>query len=157
LEIDVRYANLNDKSQIAELIARLKILNEELDPHFKTVDELHDIALKYIEESLGRDNVLILVAYNVESGEIAGVIRVEILDRLFYNPRIKALITDIYIKPRYRGRRVATLLLEKVKDEVKKRGAGILVATYPANNLIADKFYEKAGFKILQVERYIPL
>jgi len=35
---------------------------------------------------------------------IAGVIRFELVDRLFYEPRLQAVITDLYVRPQYRRR-----------------------------------------------------
>lgn len=140
---------------LAGLVARLKMLNEELDPHFKTVQGLADAARKYVEETLRNPDALIIVA--TVNGEIAGMVRLEFLDRIFYEPRIKALVTDIYVKAVYRGRGVASLLLDKAREEARRRGAGILTATYPRGNVVADRFYDKMGFKVLQVERYIPL
>jgi ribosomal protein S18 acetylase RimI-like enzyme len=157
VHVEVRYVKEDDVEVVADMIARLKTLNEELDPHFKVVDNLEDETRNYVRESLGSSNVVMLLAYNASTGEPVGVVRLEIVDRIFYKPRVKAVITDIYVKPRYRRRRIATVLLEKAKEEARKRGAGIIVAVYPANNVIAEAFYEREGFKTLQVEKYLPL
>jgi len=157
LHLEVRRVEERDLDVVADMIARLKVLNEELDPHFRVVEDLEEQARRYAKESLRNENVVMLVAYDSDTGEAAGVIRMEIVDRVFYKPRLKAVITDIYVKPKYRRRRVATTLLEKAKEEAKRRGAGIITAVYPANNVIAETFYEKEGFKTLQVEKYLPL
>jgi ribosomal protein S18 acetylase RimI-like enzyme len=157
VHVEVRYVREDDVEAVADMIARLKTLNEELDPHFKVVDNLEDEARRYVRESLASNNVVMLLAYDSDTGEPVGVVRLEFVDRIFYKPRVKAVITDIYVKPRYRRRRIATLLLEKAKEEARRRGAGIIVAVYPANNVIAEMFYEKEGFKTLQVEKYLPL
>ena len=157
MQVEVRYVGEEDVEAVADMIARLKTLNEELDPHFKVIDNLEEETRKYVKESLSSGNVVMLLAYNSSTGEPVGVIRLEIIDRIFYKPRVKAIITDIYVKPRYRRRRIASILLEKAKEEAKRRGAGIIVAVYPANNLIAEAFYEREGFKTLQIEKYLPL
>ncbi len=157
MKINVRMVEEKDFEEVAKLIARLKSLNEELDPHFKAVDNVREIALKYIEETTKSDNAFILVAENGETGEIIGVIRVELVDRVFYEPRIKALITDIYVKPKYRRKRVGILLLEKAAAEAKRRGARMLSAIYPHGNVLAAEFYKKQGFSEFQREVYKPL
>ncbi len=157
MKINVRMVEEKDFEEVAKLVARLKSLNEELDPHFKAVDNVREIALKYIEETTKSDNAFILVAENGETGEIIGVIRVELVDRVFYEPRIKALITDIYVKPKYRRKRVGILLLEKAAAEAKRRGARMLSAIYPHGNVLAAEFYKKQGFSEFQREVYKPL
>ncbi len=157
MKISIRMIEEKDFKEVAKLIARLKSLNEELDPHFKAISNVEDVALEYIKKSAESDNAFILVAENGETGEIIGVIRVELVDRIFYEPRIKALITDIYVKPKYRRKRVGILLLEKAAVEAKRRGAGILSAVYPYGNVLAAEFYRKQGFSELQREVYKPL
>ena len=83
-----------------------------------------------------------------------GLIIAEVADRRFYKPRKKALITDFYVKPLYRRRRLGTLLFEKLVTEARRRGAGIVTAIFPANNKIAEEFYTSHGFRDLQVEKY---
>ncbi len=157
MRITVRKAGEGDVVEVATLIARLKSLNEELDPHFKVVHDIDSIALDYVENTLKQDNAFILVAEDSDNGTIVGIIRVEIVDRLFYEPRLKAVVTDIYVRPRYRRKRVGILLLEKAAEEARRRGAGIITAVYPADNVIAASFYEKMGFTRLQEEVYKPL
>lgn len=157
MRVEVRYAREEDVEAIADMIARLKILNEELDPHFRVVEDLEEQARRYVRDSIKSDNVIVILAYDADSGEPLGVLRLEFIDRIFYKPRLKAVITDIYVKPKHRRKRIATMLLEKAKDDARKRGAGLITAVYPANNVIAEMFYEKEGFRTLQVEKYLPL
>ncbi|MEB3779968.1 MAG: GNAT family N-acetyltransferase [Desulfurococcales archaeon] len=152
--IVIRKAREADYEEIAVMIARLKTLNEELDPHFKVVDNLGEEAEKYASRLVNSDKHIVLVAEDTSTSQLVGVIVAELQDRVFYKPRIKALITDLYVKPRYRRRRLGTLLIEKLAEEAARRGAGILSAIYPSNNAIAERFYEEHGFSKLQVERF---
>ncbi len=153
----VREAQEGDVEAVARLVARLKQVNEELDPHFKTVRDLEEAARRYVEEAIASDSKRVLVAVDEDTGEIAGVIIIELQDRVFYEPRVKAVITDFYVVPRYRRRRVGSLLVDKAAEAAKAAGAGILTAVYPAGNNIAAAFYERRGFRPLQVEVYRPL
>jgi len=157
VRIHVREAVEADAEKVARLIARLKLVNEELDPHFKTVPNLEEVALEYARKAITGGDTRVLVAEDEETGEIVGVLVYTLVDRVFYEPRIKALITDFYVKARYRGRRVGSLLLEKAAEKAKTDGAGILTVVYPAGNNIAAGFYERKGFRDLQVEKYRPL
>ena len=157
MEINIRHASEEDIEPLTELIARLKTLNEELDPNFKVVDNLMDEARRYVLETLSDESSFILVAVDEPRGEVVGFIRVSLTDRRFYEPKMMALITDLYVKARYRRRKVGLMLLEKAKEESRRLGAGILAAHYPSYNSIASKFYEKAGFKILEYLTFIRL
>jgi GNAT superfamily N-acetyltransferase len=157
MRIAVRRAEEKDADEIARLLARLKILNSELDPHFLPSRDLESAVREYVRKSLESEKSLVLVAEDEEAGRIVGVLRLEIVDRLFYEPRYKALITDLYVHPQYRRKRIGRLLIERAAEEAKGLGAGMLAVVYPAGNTIADSFYAKMGFKDLQKEKYIPL
>ena len=155
--IFVREAVENDLDTIAKLVARLKLLNEELDPHFKAVKNLEEIAKTYVEKAMQDDNTKILVAVDMATADIAGIIILKLEDRVFYEPRKKAVITDFYVKAKYRRKRVGSILLDEAMKAASEMGAGIITAVYPAGNTIANDFYTKAGFKDLQIEKYKPL
>ena len=152
LKTIIRPATDSDIDYIASMIARLKTLNEEFDESFKVVDNLISVAKTYIEESLRSDNVIVLVAD--VGGQVVGFIRVELRSRIFYKPTLKAVITEIYVKPSYRRRGVGRLLVEAAAEEARKRGASLIAAEFPLANVMAKTFYEKLGFKELQVEYF---
>ncbi len=154
LRIVVREASEHDIPAIANLIARLKLLNEELDPHYKVVENLEAVTSEYVQKCLAREDCRVIVAEDEESGEIAGVLVYELVDRVFYIPKLKARITEFYILPRYRRKRLGTLLLEKAEEFARKDGAGMLTVVYPAGNVLADVFYKNKGFIDLAYEKY---
>jgi len=157
MRIAVRRAEEKDADEIVRLIARLKFLNSELDPLFLPSKDLEAAVRDYVQRSLGDEKVLVLVAEDEEAGRIVGVLRMEVVDRLFYEPRYKALITDLYVHPQYRRRRIGRLLIGRAAEEARGLGAGMLAVVYPAGNAIADSFYAKMGFRDLQKEKFIPL
>ncbi len=157
LRIGVRRASEADVEGLVKLIARLKELNSELDPQFLPGEDLEANVRSYVEESLKRDNVVFLVAEDEAEGRLVGVLRLEVVDRRFYKPRYKAVITDLYVHPTYRGKRIGKLLIERAAEEARARGAGLLTVVYPVGNVIADRFYDRMGFRDLQKERYLPL
>ena len=152
--ISVREATREEAPAVAELVARLKMLNEELDPHYKVVDNLLEVARSYVEEAIGSDRSRVLVAVDEDTGEVAGVLIYHVEDRRFYLPRIKAKITEFYVRPRYRRRRIGTLLLEKALELARADGAGMVTVVYPAGNVLADSFYRAKKFIDLAVEKY---
>jgi len=152
----IRAASEKDLDALADYIARLKMLNEELDPHYEAVEELGEVSKKYVEDALRDEMKILLVAEHDEDG-IVGVIKVDIVDRLFYKPRLKGVITDIYVHPSHRRKRVGRLLLEKAVEQLRSRGVKLVSAVYPEGNIISKKFYERNGFIGLNCEVYKPI
>ncbi len=151
-EIVVRKAEARDIEVLADYVARLKQVNEELDPMYITREDLEETAREYIEKSLEDPNTVLLVAE--KNGKVVGMVRATILDRVFYEPRLEGLVTDIYIHPSHRRRNIAGLLLEKLAETLRERGVELLAAEYPPGNRIAERFFEKHGFKPLLVRVY---
>lgn len=148
--IIVRRAEVRDAESVVDMIVRLKIFNEELSGMFRTVQDVRERAREYFMSSLDGDGKILLVAD--ADGEVAGFIRVELVDRIFYEPRVKALITDIYVRPSYRRSSVGHILIEAATREARRMGAGMISAIYPIKNYVASEFYRKMGFEELQVE-----
>jgi ribosomal protein S18 acetylase RimI-like enzyme len=146
----VRPASEEDIPVLARMLVRLKTLNEELDSSFRVSRGAEEAAEKYLRDSLARDAVRVLVAE--VDGDPVGFIRFEVVDRVFYEPRFKAVITDVYVKPAFRRLGIGRLLVEAAAEEAKRMGAGMITAVFPEGNMIARKFYEELGFKVLQVE-----
>ncbi len=150
--ISVRRAEERDLEALTEFVVRLKQVNEELDPMYVTREDLSETVRRYIEESLRNPNVIMLVAER--DSKPVGMVRAVIVDRLFYEPRMEALITDIYVHPSHRRKGVASLLIERLAEEAKRKGVSILAAEYPPGNKIAGRFFSKLGFRELLVRVY---
>jgi len=147
----------DDVENALEYIVRLKLLNEEVDPNFKTVDNLEEEARGYLIESLEDENVAVYVCEDLDVNQVVGLVRIEIRDRRFYYPRKEAVITDIYVKAGYRGKNIGHILIDKASSFAKEKGAGLIVVSYPLNNTIADKFFTEGGFKDLKRVKFFSL
>ncbi|MCE4615051.1 MAG: GNAT family N-acetyltransferase [Desulfurococcales archaeon] len=152
--IVIRKPAREDSQVMVDLVARLKFLNEELDPNYKTVSELQNVAREYVEEAIGDPNSIILVAEDENTGQLIGILKLDIEDRRFYEPKVAGVITDLYVHPSYRRKRLGVLLIGKAIEELRSRGIKMIAAIYPVNNIIARRFYENLGFTDLEVEVY---
>lgn len=146
-DLVIRDAGAEDVNQAADLIVRMKRLNGEFDPLFRVVDDARDRATRYLNESMGREGKLVLVA--VAGGRVFAVLRAEVKDRVFYEPSMEGDITDFYILPEARRKAIGKEMIDVASERLKKMGAQVIVAEFPAQNEIAVKFYGKRGFRAL--------
>ncbi len=145
--MQIRHAREEDLSAVADLIVRTKRLNNEFDPLFAVVPDAKDRAEKHIRTTIGTQDRLLLVA--TEGAKVAGVLRAEMRQRMFYEPHQEGFITDFYILPEYRRKALGNEMIVRASAELKKMGAQIIVADVPALNEIANRFYMKRGFRPL--------
>ena len=145
--VKIQRATQSDVGVAAELIVRMKRLNNEFDPLFTVVPDAKERAESYVAESLKTPDVLLLVA--TAGRKVVGVLRAEVRDRVFYLPSKNGHITDFYILPEFRRKALGNEMLEKAAVELKKMGAEIVTAEVPSQNDIAVKFYTKRGFRSL--------
>ncbi len=143
----IRRAIKEDAGALADLILRLKRLNNEFDPLFGVVADAQGRAERYVSSSLTSPKSLLMVA--TKGGKIIGMIRGEIRERLFYEPSSEGYITEMYVLPEHRRMQLGHDLLSKVSDELVKMGAEIIVADLPSRNEIGVHFYTKRGFRRL--------
>jgi ribosomal protein S18 acetylase RimI-like enzyme len=146
-EYTIRHAKKEDIDQISDLILRLKKLNEEFDPLYTVRHEAPEIVRKYVSESFDKEDVIMLVADSL--GKIVGVIRAEIGSRIFYDPLMSGVITDLYVLPSYRRKGVGETLVTSLIKILRSRGIGLVSAEFPPMNKIAVEFYTNMGFKPL--------
>ncbi len=146
-EYNIRPARKEDMEQISDLVLRLKKLNEEFDPLYTVRQEAPEIARKYVSDSLDKDDVVLLVAES--SGKVVGAIRAEIRSRIFYEPLIAGVITDLYVLPSYRRKGVGEALISALTKILRSRGIRLVSAEFPPMNKIAVEFYTNLGFKPL--------
>ncbi len=144
---EIREIKPDEAEHAAALIARLKRLNGEFDPLLKTSDRVEDYALKTIKSAMSNKDSVVLVA--TTGNKIVGVVKADLIDRVFYEPRREGSIVEFYILPEYRRGSLGKDLLDAITSELKKRGAVLITAEFPSQNEIAKKFYTKLGFRSL--------
>ena len=143
----IRHARTDDVEAISDLIVRTKRLNNEFDPLFAVTPDAKERAEKYLRASLAAPGHLLLVA--LEGKKVVGVLKAEMRERIFYEPRNEGRITDFYIMPEHRRKALGDEMIQQAAAELKSMGAEIVVADVPAQNEIANRFYVKRGFRAL--------
>jgi ribosomal protein S18 acetylase RimI-like enzyme len=143
----IRELKKDETEKAAQLIARLKRLNGEFDPLLKTTDSLEKDALKAVEKAVTNNDSVVLVA--VTGAKFVGVVKADIKDRTFYEPRLEGAIVEFYILPEFRRGSLGKDLLSSMTERLKKKGAELITAEFPSQNEIAKRFYTKLGFRSL--------
>lgn len=145
MEIKIRDLEENDLKEATELVLRLKKFNSEHDPLFALTEDLENVVMNYLKESITLETRDVLVAE--EGGKIVGIILAEITDRHFYEPKREVRITEIYVLPAYRKKGLGKKLLDEMADKEKKKGCTMLTVEFPTENLLAHKFYTSQGMR----------
>jgi|SRR3989337_1946570 len=143
----IRPAQGRDIDSAAQLVVRLKRLNSEFDPMFTVRDDCLETAKQYLQEAIADQSGVVLVAE--VKGKIVGLVKADLKDRRFYEPKTAGAIVDFYILPEHRRRKLGENLIQTTIEKLKQKGAQIVTAEFPSQNVIATNFYEKNGFRRL--------
>ncbi len=149
--IHLRPARAGDLPVLASLLLRLKRLNEEFDPLLRVRDDAESQAREVLGASLQDPRSIVLAAEGVgpDKDKVVGLVHAVLRDRPFYTPEVEGVIVDIYLLPLYRRHGVGEFLLKEVSAQLKAKGAGVVIAEFPAQNEIASRFYAKRGFRAI--------
>ncbi|MCI4348619.1 MAG: GNAT family N-acetyltransferase [Thermoplasmata archaeon] len=149
LKIHLRPATAQDVGALVPLLLRLKRLNEEFDPLLKVREDAEARATEILKQDIAEPSSLVLAVEGTgpEQGKIVGVVRAQVRERNFYAPSQEGVILDIYLLPLYRRHGIGEHVLSETSRRLKEKGAGIVVAEFPAQNEIATRFYAKRGFR----------
>jgi ribosomal protein S18 acetylase RimI-like enzyme len=145
--VSIRRAEKADVGEAVDLVVRLKKLNNEFDPLLGVTPDAKARAEAYVSESLESPKALLMVA--TENGKVIGVIRGEVRERLFYEPRAEGYITEMYVLPEHRRKGLGEQMLDRISTQLVKRGAEMILADLPSRNEIGVSFYAKKGFRRL--------
>lgn len=146
-ETVIREIRKNETAPAAQLVARLKRLNGEFDPLLKTTETLEEEARKAMDRTVSNPDSVVLVA--LSRFKIVGLVKADIKDRTFYEPRKEGAIDEFYILPEFRRGSLGRDLLSSMTEALKKKGADLITAEFPSQNEIAKRFYTKLGFRSL--------
>jgi ribosomal protein S18 acetylase RimI-like enzyme len=149
--IHLRPARKGDLPVLVPLLLRLKRLNEEFDPLLRVRDDAETQAREVLQGSLDDPKAILLAAEGVgpDKDKVVGFVHAMLRERPFYTPEVEGVIADIYLLPLYRRHGVGEYLLKEVSAQLKAKGAGVVIAEFPAQNEIASRFYAKRGFRAI--------
>lgn len=144
LEIFVRRPIEKEAEKLAELIVRFYRFNEEFDPSMESVHNLREVAVEVAKKRISDDGLL-LAAF-VEDAMV-GYVYGYISENPLLHRRKIGIIKELYVIPGYRGRGIARTLAEHAVKELERLGIRYIAAEFPTMNVVAEKFYERLGFR----------
>ncbi len=84
-------------------------------------------------------------------GTIVGFVSVSIERGTLELDTTRGLLSNIYVRPAYRGRGIGTALLEAAEDSLAERGVDTMLLEVMAENEAARRFYRRHGYDEFRV------
>ncbi|MCX8196228.1 MAG: GNAT family N-acetyltransferase [Acidilobaceae archaeon] len=144
LGVIVRRPSEEEARELARLILRFYLFNEEFDRAMEVTRGAEEIALKVAQERIRSDNVLLVATMN---DRLVGYVYGYVLENPILVRREIGVLKELYVAPGYRGMGIARALVEHASKELTNRGVRYIAAEFPSMNVVAEKFYEKLGFR----------
>ncbi len=135
----------NDLQGLAELVYRFYAFNEEFDSSWAIAPNARELAKKLAEDMINDPNISVYIADydNIISGYIKSI---TIENPLLIHNKIE-VIKELYVKPQMRRTGIASLLIQKISEEISKKGIKYIAVEFPVQNWIATDLYKKLGFR----------
>ncbi|MCX8165072.1 MAG: GNAT family N-acetyltransferase [Acidilobaceae archaeon] len=140
----VRRAVEEDAKELAKLILRFYMFNEEFDKAMEVSREAEEVSLRIAEERIRGNNLLMVAAID---SKVVGYVYGAVLENPLLVRKEIGVLKELYVAPGFRGMGIARALVENASRELMKMGVKYIAAEFPSMNLVAEKFYEKLGFR----------
>jgi len=142
--IVVRKPLEGDLEKLAELIVRFYRFNEEFDPAWSLVSNAEEKAREVAKSYIDGEGYTLVASYE---GGLVGYIHAYIAKYPMLEMSRQAVVSELYVMPQYRGRGIATMLLDHLVDEVSGDGVRVVTSMFPVANFVAEHFYKKRKFR----------
>ena len=151
--VAVRPATRADLPRIGRLGALLVEAHHDFDPQRFLPTSTRTAAdyAAFIDARLADPDALALVAH--DHGDVIGYAYAEIEGTDYVALRGPAgVLHDLIVDPEYRGRAVGRRLLEAALEALAARGVPQVVLSTAERNAVAQRLFERAGFRRTMVE-----
>lgn len=151
--ITIRKAKAGDVPELVRFLIRLDAHVAGVPPEELGLTETGQRQLRQrLESFIDADGRLVLVAA-VAGGTLIGMGHIHIWHHsdIWTNPERQGLksgyIDDFWVEPDWRGKGVATRLVQRLLDFAREQGINELVLEYALHNPEADIFWKRLGFR----------
>jgi len=140
----IRPPRPGDEEGLARLILRFYLFNEEFDPAWAVTEDAEKAALERARQYVEGEGYTLVA---VSEGGIAGYLHLEVRENPMLAAKRIGVITELYVHPSWRGRGVASTLVEEAQQLLEKEGVPHIAAEFPTKNYVAERFYTKKKFR----------
>lgn len=142
MEVRIRAARRNDVQAIVRLLA-----DDDLGKGRENITD--PLSRDYFRAfgDIEADNRNILVVAELPDGNIAGCLQLTFVPGLSYQGAERALIEDVRVDARHRGRKIGHQLLQWAISEARKRRCRLVELFVHETRSSARRFYLELGFK----------
>jgi ribosomal protein S18 acetylase RimI-like enzyme len=151
--VKIRPATPADMPAVGRLGALLVRLHHDLDPQrfIAATPGTEKAYGSFLGTQLGEPNIVILVAE--QDGRVIGYTYAGVEGNDYMALRGPAgVLYDIVVDPAHRGQGVGRMLLDATIEELKARGAPRVVLSTAERNEVAQRLFERAGFRRTMIE-----
>ncbi len=142
--LTIRRATEADLDGLATLMRRFYMFNEEFDQAMEAISDIKEKALEVARARIASNDLILVALYE---GRLIGYVYGSIIENPLLARRRIGVLKELYVVPEERGRGVATALIESAMTELSKIGVKYIAVEFPTRNVVAQKFYEKLGFR----------
>ncbi|MEB3760582.1 MAG: GNAT family N-acetyltransferase [Desulfurococcales archaeon] len=142
--IVVRKVEERDVDQLAELIFRFYLFNEEFDPAWSMVENARERAREIAELYANGQGYTLIAQFE---DRIIGFIHAEIIEKPMLASGRIGVIKELYVIPQFRGQGIATRLVDELQDMLKDNNIYYIAAEFPSANVVAEGFYRSRKFR----------
>jgi len=136
--ISIQKAKLEDIDTLCELLDELFSMEVEFIPNF----DLQSKGLKTIIESKSLGDIFVAK----EDEKVIAMVNILYTYSTALGSPV-AIFEDMIVNKEYRGRKIATKLMEYIQNHLKQNGFKRLTLITDTDNKRAQEFYKKSGFK----------
>ncbi len=157
-ELTIRAAKPSDGPQLRRAVIELQDHESQLHPSRLPGEQIADAYLAWMAgRAAQRGAVLIAELDGVFAGFVAGWIEEEKHIEETPDSNRFGYVSDICVLPNYRGRRIASRLLEAVERRLRGEGVTRVRLFMLAANRAARASYERSGYAVYEVVYEKPL
>jgi len=152
-EVKIRRAEPGDLEAIGRLGALLVRMHHDFDSKrfIAAPSRTEEGYSSFLGTQLGKPNIIVLVAES--DGKVIGYSYSGMEGKDYMSLRGPAgILYDIVVDPAHSGHGVGRTLLEATMDALKAKGAPRVVLSTAEKNPVAQRLFERAGFRRTMIE-----